>query len=73
MQIDAETQVRHPAQLQLNEQESQVLHAITLEPTDINDVVARSGLPVSRVLSTLSVLEMRHLIRRLSGQTVQRL
>ena len=67
------TTVRHPAQLQLNEQEAQVLAAIGMEPTDINDVVTRSGLPVSRVLSTLSVLEMRRLIRRISGQIVQRL
>lgn len=73
IQVDAETTVRHPAQLQLNEQEAQVLAAIDLEPTDINNVVTRSGLPVSRVLSTLSVLEMRRLIRRISGQTVQRL
>lgn len=73
IQIDSETTVRHPAQLQLNEQENQVLCAIDLEPTDINNVVTRSGLPVSRVLSTLSVLEMRRLIRRISGQTVQRL
>lgn len=73
VRIDEETTVRHPAQLQLNEQEAQVLNAIPLEPADINDVVTRSGLPVSRVLSTLSVLEMRRLIRRISGQIVQRL
>ena len=30
------------------------------------------GLPVPQVLSTLSVLEMRRLIRRLSGTTVSR-
>lgn len=64
--------VRHAAELQLNEQETIVLQAIQLEPTDINSIVAASGLPVPRVLSTLSVLEMRHLVRRLSGQLVQR-
>lgn len=73
IQISPETTVRHPAQLQLNEQESAVLQAIELEPTDINKVVSVSGLPVARVLSTLSVLEMRRLIRRVSGQVVQRL
>lgn len=73
VQIAADKHVRHPAQLQLNEQESAVLHAIGLEPTDINRVVQESGLPVARVLSTLSVLEVRHLIRRVSGQLVQRL
>ena len=73
VEIAPDVSVRHPAQLQLNEQESAVLAAIQLEPTDINQVVVISGLPVSRVLSTLSVLEVRRLIRRLSGQLVQRL
>ncbi|MGN6543432.1 MAG: DNA-processing protein DprA [Aureliella sp.] len=73
VEIAPEVHVRHPAQLQLNEQESAVLQAIALQPTDINSVVQESGLPVARVLSTLSVLEMRRLIRRISGQLVQRL
>ncbi len=70
--LGPEQTVRHAAELQLNEQESCVLQAIAVEPTDINTIVATSGLPVPRVLSTLSVLEMRHLVRRLSGQLVQR-
>jgi DNA processing protein len=73
VQIAPDTQIRHPAELQLNDQEQKVLNAIGLEPTDINHVVANSQLPVSRVLSTLSVLEVRRLIRRISGQIVQRL
>lgn len=71
--ISPEQTVRHAAELQLNEQENCVLQAIGVEPTDINSVVVASGLPVPRVLSTLSVLEMRHLVRRISGQVVQRL
>ena len=70
--LSPELTVRHAAELQLNEQETCVLQAIGVEPTDINCVVSASGLPVPRVLSTLSVLEMRHLVRRLSGQLVQR-
>ena len=65
--------VRHAAELQLNEQENVVLQAIDLQPTDINAIVVASGLPVSRVLSTLCVLEMRKLVRRVSGQLVQRI
>jgi DNA processing protein len=72
VQLQPEQTVRHAAELQLNEQETCVLQAIALEPTDINQVVLASGLPVPRVLSTLSVLEMRRLVRRLSGQLVQR-
>ncbi|MEZ6151391.1 MAG: DNA-processing protein DprA [Pirellulaceae bacterium] len=70
--LSPEQTVRHAGELQLNEQETCVLQAIQIEPTDINSIVTTSGLPVPRVLSTLSVLEMRHLVRRLSGQLVQR-
>jgi DNA processing protein len=35
-------------------------------------VIATTGLPVQNVLSTLSVLEMRRLIRRLGGNRVMR-
>lgn len=65
-------EVHHPAELRLNDQERAVLDAIDLEPTAVDHVVTRSRLPVSRVLSTLSVLEMRHLIRRLAGDRVAR-
>jgi len=41
--------------------------------TTIDEAVVASGLPVPQVLATISVLEMRHLIRRLSGTTVIRL
>lgn len=71
--ISPDQTVRHAAELQLNDQETAVLQAINIEPTDINSVVVNSGLPVPRVLSTLSVLEMRRLVRRVSGQVVQRI
>jgi DNA processing protein len=64
--------VHHPAELQLNEMEQAVLQAIESVPTDIDQVIATSKLPVPRVLSTLSVLEMRGLIKRPSGRTVVR-
>jgi DNA processing protein len=64
--------VRHPAELQLNELETQVLQAISPEATLIDNVIATSGLPAHRVLSTLSVLEMRRLVRRVSGNQVAR-
>jgi DNA processing protein len=64
--------VHHPAELQLNEQERLVLDAIDSEPTSIDVVAASSGLPIQRVLATLSVLEMRRLVRRVSGTLVTR-
>ena len=64
--------IHHPAELLLNELEQQVLAAIHGEATPIDQIVADTGLPVSQVLSTVSVLEMRRLIRRLSGTMVIR-
>jgi len=65
--------VRHPAELILNDLEKKVLSAVDSDPTSIDQIVADSGLPVARVLSTVSVLEMRRLIRRISGTTVARM
>ena len=65
--------IHHPAELLLNELEQQVLSAIGSDATPIDHIVSTTGLPVPQVLSTLSVLEMRRLIRRLSGTTVIRL
>ncbi len=64
--------VHHPAELLLNEVEREVLAAITTEPTSIDEVVAASRLPTSQVLATLSVLEMRRLVRRQGGNRVLR-
>ena len=64
--------VRHPAELMLNELEQQVLAAVETDATPIDTIVTQTGLPVARVLSTISVLEMRRLVRRLSGSTVVR-
>ncbi len=64
--------IHHPAELQLNDQERAVLEAIDTEPTSIDAVALASGLPIQRVLATLSVLEMRRLVRRVSGNTVTR-
>jgi DNA processing protein len=64
--------VHHPAELTLNDVEKQVLDAVAAEPTSIDRIVVATGLPVPRVLSTLSILEMRRLIRRISGTVVVR-
>jgi DNA processing protein len=64
--------MRSPAELRLNDVEQRVLQAI--EPTGslVDEVVATSGLPVHRVLSTISVLEVRHLVHRLGGNRLAR-
>ncbi len=64
--------IHHPAELLLNELEQQVLSAVGGEATPLDAIVAATGLPVPQVLSTISVLEMRRLVRRLSGTAVIR-
>jgi DNA processing protein len=64
--------IHHPAELLLNDQERAVLQAVTTEPTAIDAIIVTTGLPASRVLSTISALEMRRLLRRVSGHTVVR-
>jgi DNA processing protein len=61
-----------PAELTLNGIEQQVLAAIDGSPTSVDDVAKSSGLAIHRVLSTVSVLEMRRLVRRTSGTQVVR-
>ena len=66
-------QLRHVAELELNSMERTVLDAIATTATQVDDVVVTTELPVHRVLATISVLEMRKLIRRISGTQVMRL
>jgi DNA processing protein len=59
--------IHSPRELALNPLESQVLNRITTVPESIDTILAGCGLEASRVLATLTVLEMRRLIRRLPG------
>jgi DNA processing protein len=65
--------IHHPAELLLNPQEQRILQAIGSDPTPIDAVVTTTGIPVPQVLSTISVLEMRRVIRRVSGSLVARI
>ncbi len=66
-------QVRNPAELNLNDLERRILECIDPAGTLIDQVIAESETPTHRVMATISVLEMRRLIRRLSGQYVARI
>jgi DNA processing protein len=66
------TTITQPAELTLNEIEQQVLAAIDGQPTSVDAVAATCGMAIHRVLSTISVLEMRRLVRRVSGTQVTR-
>ncbi len=74
-------EIHAPAELKLDEFERKVLvilddrqaeggHAVGV---DIDEIVADSGLAVSRVLAAIGVLEMRRIARRLPGNRVARI
>lgn len=67
------TTIRRPVELQLSPLEKQVLQTVREDPTPIDEVIAVTGLAASQVLATLSVLEMRRVIRRVGGTNVVRL
>ena len=69
---DAGLEIRHPAELKLSEQERLILQWIGDAATDIDRIVQGTGLPTPRVLSTISVLEIRKLIKRIGGNAVTR-
>jgi len=65
--------VRHPAELVLNDIERRVLDAVETDTTPVDAIVSATGLPTTQVLSTLTILEMRRLVRRVSGFAFVRL
>jgi len=65
-------EIRHPAELKLNEIETQVLQACTQEGASVDLICEATGLPIHQILATLSVLEMRRLVRRSSGNRFAR-
>jgi DNA processing protein len=61
------TPVRHPAELALSDHERSLLGQLDDLPTPIDALIARTGLTAAQVMATLSVLEMRRLVRRVPG------
>ncbi|MGD9853683.1 MAG: DNA-processing protein DprA [Planctomycetaceae bacterium] len=59
--------VQSPRELVLSDQEREVLNRLSIDPVHIDQVIASGSLEPSRVLSTLTVLEMRRLVHRLPG------
>lgn len=65
-------EIRSVAELSLNEQERCVLDRVTGEPRPVDAILESAGLDPPRVLATLTVLEMKRLVRRLPGNLVVR-
>jgi DNA processing protein len=65
--------IRHPAELSLNDVEQQVLAQIDDEPILIDQVASQCDLPMQRVLSTISILEVKRILRRVGGNRIARI
>ena len=68
-----ETPIRHPVELTLSDLERALLGELDDHPVAIDELIGRTRLTASQVLATLSVLEVRRLVRRLPGQQFVRL
>jgi DNA processing protein len=62
-----ETPVRRPAELTLSDLERSLLGRLGNDPRAVDELIAETRLTASQVMATLSVLEMRRLVRRLPG------
>lgn len=67
-----EVEIRTPRELNLTEQQSTILNLLHETPVLVDTVIEQSGLEPSRVLSTLTILEMKRLVQRLPGNQLLR-
>jgi DNA processing protein len=64
----ADGQSVHTArELLLDDQERRILSLVPIDPIHIDQILSQAGIEPSRALATLTVLEMRRLVRRLPG------
>ncbi len=56
----------------LNEQERDIAALLSLEPMPVDEIIERTGLPAPMVSGTLTVLEMKNIVRRVPGNAYVR-
>ncbi|MBC8552449.1 MAG: DNA-protecting protein DprA, partial [Candidatus Brocadiales bacterium] len=54
--------------LTLNSKENKIFSLLSSTPVAIDDITSKSGLPPSNVSSILMILEVRRLVKQLSGK-----
>lgn len=59
--------VRHPGELVLSDRERGLLGQLGDRPISVDELIGLTRLPAQQVVSTLAVLEMRRLVRRVPG------
>ncbi|MCP4782129.1 MAG: DNA-protecting protein DprA [Fuerstiella sp.] len=69
---ESQATIHDPREMSLNPQEQEILSLISTSPVHVDEVLRTTQLDMSRVLSTLTVLEMKHFVRRLPGNMLVR-
>lgn len=65
---DTESKFDDPRSLSLNSQEKKIFTLLSSSPKDIDEIIHASNLPASIVTSTLMILEIKKLVKQLSGK-----
>jgi DNA processing protein len=63
-----EEAVTDPRALTLNSRERQIYDTLSHDPLHVDDIIRTTGIPAPNVLSTLTILEMRRLVKQLAGK-----
>ncbi len=66
--IKDNTKVEDIRSLTLNSQEKKIFTLLSSTPRDIDEIITKSGLPSSNVASILMILEVKRLVKQLSGK-----
>lgn len=66
--IKDNTRVNDIRGLTLNSQENKIFALLSSDPRGIDEIINKSGLPSSNVASILMILEVKRLVRQLSGK-----
>jgi len=56
----------------LNEQERDIAALLSLEPMQVDEIIEKTGLPAPMVSGTLTILEMKNIVRRVPGNAYVR-
>ncbi len=67
LQTGDHEQIHSPRELTLSDQERQILNLLSSEPQHVDEILQNCPLESSRVLATLTVLEMKRMVQRLPG------
>jgi DNA processing protein len=63
----ADQSVHTARELLLDDQERRILNLVPIDAVHVDEILREAGIEASRALATLTVLEMRRLVRRLPG------